>query len=201
MSTALDRALEPGARAMVADMLEPPDGMTLRRGVLTSFTLDLATALIVPLIVAGHDADDPAAATPRERGFRTALRAAGRELHAREVGDFRYAVAREAARRLFDRTDPPDALFVADDHMAFAALDVARHEFGLDVPSDVAVIGYDDVAEAAWPSFDLTTVRQDLDAMVASATELLVAAMTTPTTGTTKLSLTPTLRERSTTRR
>ena len=73
MSKALDCALEPGARAMVADMLEPPDGMTLRRGVLTSFTLDLATALIVPLIVAGHDADDPAAATPRIAGLPYAM--------------------------------------------------------------------------------------------------------------------------------
>ena len=65
MEGALDRALEPGARAMVSDMLEPPLGMTLRRGVLTTFTLDLATALVVPLIVAGHDADDPSSTTPR----------------------------------------------------------------------------------------------------------------------------------------
>ena len=136
----------------------------------------------------------------RERGFRFGLREAGRDLHAREVGDFRYEVARKAARRLLKRSDPPDALFVADDHMAFAALDVARHEFGLRVPDDIAVIGYDDVAEAAWPSFDLTTVRQDLDGMVARATELLVAAMAAPTTGTRKLLLTPTLIERSTTR-
>ena len=47
------------------------------------------------------------------------------------------------------KTDPPDAVFVANDHMAMAVMDTLRHELGLNVPDDVSVVGYDDVPTAA----------------------------------------------------
>lgn len=137
----------------------------------------------------------------RETGFRAALAEAGRALHAREVGDYRYDVAREAARRLLLRPDPPDALFCGDDLMAFAALDVARAEAGLRVPGDLAVVGYDDVPQAAWPSFDLTTVRQPVPRMVSEGVAMLLAAIEAPGTPPEKRRLPPALVTRGTTRR
>ena len=55
------------------------------------------------------------------------------ELHAREVGRFPLrAGAQAATRRMFDRkAELPDAVFVANDHMAFAVMDVLRAELGL----------------------------------------------------------------------
>ena len=41
-----------------------------------------------------------------------------------------------------------------------------RSELGLSVPDDVSVIGFDDVAVAAWPVYDLTTLRQPIARMV-----------------------------------
>ncbi len=70
--------------------------------------------------------------------------------------------------------DPPDAVFVANDHMAFAVMDTLRHELGFAVPEDVSVVGYDDVPAAAWPSYDLTTVRQPANQMVAETVEILL---------------------------
>ena len=67
-----------------------------------------------------------------------------------------------------------DAVFVANDHMAFSVLDTLRHELGLRVPEDVSVIGYDDVLAASWPSYDLTTVRQPADQMVDQTVEILM---------------------------
>ena len=113
----------------------------------------------------------------RERGFREALAEAGQGLHSRACGNYHYADAAEAARQLFDRPDPPDALFVGDDHMALAALDVIRHRFGLRVPDDVAVVGFDDIPQATWPSFDLSTIRQPMNRLVSAAVEDLVAAI------------------------
>src|SRR4051812_13632711 len=46
--------LAPDDRALLLDALRPPPGMRLERALGTTFTLDLATALTVPLAFAGH---------------------------------------------------------------------------------------------------------------------------------------------------
>lgn len=116
----------------------------------------------------------------RERGFRVGLAEAGRELWGREVGNFRYDDAQVAARHLFGRAERPDAVFVCNDHMAFAVMDVLRFELGLRVPQDVSVVGFDDVPPARWPAYDLTTVRQDVDAMVAETVTTLLGSIAVP---------------------
>ena len=116
----------------------------------------------------------------REAGLREGLAAAGLDLHAREVGDFTLDGARAAARRIFDRPDRPDAAFVANDHMAFGVMDVLRSELGLDVPGDVSVVGYDDVPISSWPAYDLTTVRQRANLMVAATVDLLLESIEAP---------------------
>ena len=116
----------------------------------------------------------------REAGFRAGLRDAGIELSAREVGDYQFARAGQAARRMFAGADRPDAVFVANDHMAFAVVDVLRFELRLRVPGDVSVVGFDDVPPAAWPAYDLTTVRQEASAMVAETVKMLMANIEDP---------------------
>ncbi|WP_226782503.1 LacI family DNA-binding transcriptional regulator [Oceaniglobus trochenteri] len=118
----------------------------------------------------------------REAGLVAALREAGLEPFAREAGDFDYTLAQEATRRLFAGPALPDAVFVANDHMAFACMDVLRHELGLSVPGDVSVVGFDDVPLAAWPSYDLTTVTQPVAQMAEQAIEVLVAQIKAPDT-------------------
>ncbi|MEL7100287.1 MAG: LacI family DNA-binding transcriptional regulator [Pseudomonadota bacterium] len=126
----------------------------------------------------GHIAGWDGASTQRDReaGFRAGLHAAGQTLHARIAADFDLTKARQATREMF-RADPPDAVFVANDHMAFAVMDVLRFELGLRVPDDVSVVGYDDVAIASWPAYDLTTVRQPARQMVRRTVDLLMARL------------------------
>ena len=124
----------------------------------------------------GHIAGWEGASTQidREAGFKAGLMDAGLKLVAREVGNFNFEQAKSAAREMFDRDDHPDAVFVANDHMAFAVMDVLRFELGLSIPGDVSVVGYDDVSLAAWPSYDLTTVRQPANRMVAETVNILM---------------------------
>lgn len=110
----------------------------------------------------------------REQGFRDGLEAAGLTLFAREVGNFRYDEAQDAARRMFGKSDRPDAVFVCNDHMAFAVMDVLRFELNLRIPDDVSVAGFDDVPPARWPSYNLTTIRQNVDDMVAETVATLM---------------------------
>lgn len=114
----------------------------------------------------------------REAGFRAGLEAAGMELFARAEGNFNYADAQRAARELFATHRRPDAVFVANDHMAFAVMDVLRFELGLRVPQDVSVVGFDDVPPAAWPAYNLTTFRQHVDQMVAETVRMLTSSIT-----------------------
>ena len=79
----------------------------------------------------------------------------------------------EALRRLLARKHKPTAIFAGNDDMAAAAVAVC-HRQGLDVPSDITVVGFDDTAIATtiWP--ELTTVRQPIADMSRAAVELLV---------------------------
>ena len=110
----------------------------------------------------------------REAGFRAGLAEAGLTLHGRARGAYEIETARAATRALMAQSTPPDAIFAANDHMAIAAMDVLRFELGLNVPQDVSVVGFDDVPPAAWPAYDLTTVRQDATAMIAATIDTLI---------------------------
>lgn len=116
----------------------------------------------------------------REAGFRQVLAEAGQALHSRAVGNFHADQAKAAARTLFDTDDRPDAVFVANDHMAFAVMDVLRFELGLRIPGDVSVVGYDDVTIAAWPSYALTTVRQPANRMVDATVRTMLERISNP---------------------
>ncbi|MFS4580789.1 LacI family DNA-binding transcriptional regulator [Phaeobacter sp. C3_T13_0] len=109
----------------------------------------------------------------REAGFCERLAEDGLTLHARGVGNFQMETASEATRQMF-ANDQPDAVFVGNDHMAFAVMDVLRSELGLEVPGDVSVVGYDDVPTAAWPAYDMTTVRQPANRMVLETVDILL---------------------------
>jgi LacI family transcriptional regulator len=127
----------------------------------------------------GHIAGWEGASTQidREAGFIAGLKAAGHSLFARGLGNFDFETAKQAARDMFGGPERPDAVFVANDHMAFAVMDVLRFELGLRVPLDVSVVGYDDVTLSKWPSYDLTTVRQPANRMVAATVDVLMARL------------------------
>ena len=76
-------------------------------------------------------------------------------------------------RELTEREPDLDAVFVANDPMAMGALEALR-SLGLRVPQDVAVIGFDDIADAALTDPPLTTVRQPLEEMTKALAELLL---------------------------
>ena len=81
----------------------------------------------------------------REAGFVDALRRAGKSLVSRSVGNFRTEQTKDAALSLLnvEASKRPDAIFVANDHMALTTMDVIRFSLQLSIPNDVAVVGFD----------------------------------------------------------
>ncbi len=77
--------------------------------------------------------------------------------------------------------DPrPDALICANDLMAIGAIDAARDEFGLTIPNDLSVVGFDGVGPATWPSYRLTTIRQPVRRMTEAAVTMLLERIAEP---------------------
>ncbi|NML32212.1 LacI family transcriptional regulator [Paraburkholderia sp. G-4-1-8] len=122
------------------------------------------------------------ASTIRERqtGFRLQLDSMGAALlpeHCISVETFSYQQGYAAAKELLTRTrQPPDSLFCVNDILAIGAIDAAR-SLDLSIPDDLWIVGYDDIEQASWEAFDLTTVRQPLDAMTEQTIEFLLDRM------------------------
>ncbi len=108
----------------------------------------------------------------RLAGLRDAAAAADCEVEVLSC-DMAPGLVHDAVRTRLARGTPPDALFAVSDVVAMSALG-ALSEAGLDVPGDVAVIGYDDVSLAAHTSPPLTTIRQDLVAGTALMADALL---------------------------
>jgi len=110
----------------------------------------------------------------RFHGYVEAMTEAGLSVDADQVaqGYFTYRSGLEAAEKLLD-SGRPTAIFASNDDMAAATMAVA-HRRGLDVPSDLAVTGFDDTPLAAtvWPA--LTTIHQPIADMAREAVRLLV---------------------------
>ena len=102
-------------------------------------------------------------------------------------GMYSRDTAAQVTRDLCGGDIRPDAIFVGNDHMAFAVMDTLRFELGLKVPADVSVIGYDDVPLSGWPAYDLTTIRQPVNRMVEATVEALLTQIDAPATPPCKL--------------
>jgi DNA-binding LacI/PurR family transcriptional regulator len=111
--------------------------------------------------------------TERERAFLAAARASGSEPILWRAGRTSYETGAAAARALLTQRSVPDAAFCINDLIACGFIDVARHEFGLRIPEDLCVIGFDDIEQAAWSSYDLTTFAQPLDEVTRHVVGLL----------------------------
>jgi len=122
----------------------------------------------------------------RAEGFRLAMAAAGIEPVDMVDGMYSRDVAAAVTRVLYQGGQRPDAIFVGNDHMAFAVMDTLRFQLGLRVPEDVSVVGYDDVPMAAWQAYDLTTIRQPVNRMVEATVAALLGQIEGPVHAPTK---------------
>lgn len=118
----------------------------------------------------------------RKQGYFAALREAGLPIREElvehcNVGqpDDIYA----ACKRLVEGNGPFSALFCVNDGCADWAIKALR-EFGLQVPEDVSIIGFDDTEIAEHLTPPLTTVRVDKEAMGAVAVRSLIARVADP---------------------
>ena len=116
------------------------------------------------------------ATAERLDGYKKALADSGLAYDAGIVlkGDFMSDSGSAATRRLLQMKDRPTAVFYANDSMALGGMKAAQ-EAGLSVPEDLSVVGFDDIEAAAGAHPPLTTVRQPMQEMSASAADTLIS--------------------------
>lgn len=109
----------------------------------------------------------------RLEGYKEYLLSQGVEDIQLAHGNNTFESAANAVRALLGSKKPPDAIFCASDYMAFAALEVAKKEFGLNIPDDLSVVGFNDVPDACLSAYDLTTFSQPAALMVKKTISLV----------------------------
>jgi len=120
-------------------------------------------------------------AEDRLAGFCDALAVAGIKPRQSLIvhSNFRQSGGHAAMHQLMDLPKPPRAVFVANNLMTLGALQ-AIHERGMDIPNDVAVVGFDDMPWAISLRPPLTAVAQPIEEIGRVAAELLLERLKTP---------------------
>jgi len=109
----------------------------------------------------------------RLKGYRDALINAGIEIDECLItdGDFTQKTAYKRAHHLLALNDRPTAIFATNDQSALGVFQVVE-ELGLRIPSDLSVVGFDNISEAKY--LGLTTVDQSLADMGYVAVQMLI---------------------------
>jgi len=173
-ATTLLRDVAPPAGMSLVVVDSPPDE---RFTIVQTDHAEAAAAAVGHLLARGHvtvhhlaGPGGSYAAVERERGWLLALRRAGAPVPPVARGDWTSRSGHAAASALPGAT----AVFAANDQMALGAIR-ALSDAGRRIPDDVAIVGFDDVVDAAEYRPPLTTMRQDFDALGAQALTALLA--------------------------
>lgn len=140
---------------------------------------------------------DKTPARLRLEGYRAAMQRAGLPVPEgyEVIGDFEFGGGLRAMQSLLALPEPPQAVFMGNDAMAFGAYQALYHA-GLRIPQDIALVGYDDIELARYMTPPLTTIHQPKDELGELAIDVLIHRMAQPELQQQRLQLTPVLMER-----
>lgn len=144
--------------------------------------------LVDELVNAGHKSfgivegpPDSVVSIERKMGALDELSAKGITDVTTVSGDYGYTAGRQCFADLVQKHGgAPDAIIAANDIMAIGCIDEARENFGLEVPGDISIVGFDGVGPARFSAYDVTTVRQPVKRMSESAAEMLIERIENP---------------------
>lgn len=145
-------------------------------------------------------ADQFDSSSERMRGYLKALQDSGIEADENFViaGDFTVACGYQAVQNWIQKEFLPDAVFAADDNTAFGVINAAQ-VYGISIPRQLAVIGYDDHPYASMLYPKLSTVKQPTEEIGATGVHLLLDILNKNPRRNLKVTLQPTVILRETT--
>jgi DNA-binding LacI/PurR family transcriptional regulator len=113
----------------------------------------------------------------REAGFKAACELQGLSITIERYGATSYQSGAHLAQRILTAPNRPDGVFCATDLIALGFMDTARQSFGLNIPDDLCLMGFDDIEQAGWGAYQLTTFAQPINEIAARAVKWLSSAL------------------------
>ncbi len=137
-------------------------------------------------------AGDPTTSAVRVDGYRAALQEAGipRDERLIVASEFGYQSGEEAAQQLLKLRRRPTAVVAHNDIIAIGAMK-AFSEVGLEVPADISIVGFDDIALASYVRPPLTTVSNPKHQMGQVAAEVLLRLLSHEAVGSPEVTALP----------
>ena len=140
-----------------------------------------AKLLVEHLLKRGHKRfavfsgpNDSAVAQERLQGAMSQLKQAGAHYDVYQ-GDYTYdSAAASTIEMMSSDRELPQAVICANDIMAIGCIDTLRAKYGLRIPEDLSVVGFDGIAASKWQAYDLTTIVQPLERMVEATVSMLM---------------------------
>lgn len=133
-------------------------------------------------VIGANPSEGVGSAVLRLQGYREALDEAGIGFDPALVGEaalWHRSTGALAMRTLLDSGAEVDAVFGLNDALALGALHTL-HARRIEVPHDIAVIGFDDIDDAAYSSPTLSTISPGREQIARTAVELLLARIADP---------------------
>lgn len=116
----------------------------------------------------------------REQAYVEAARKSGLEVFVERAERTDYEGGSLAASLLLSPARRIEGVFCVNDLMALGLMDYARNMLGLRIPEDLSVIGFDDIPQASWGAYRLTTFQQSAERQAREILRLLDQRLDTP---------------------
>ncbi|QFT31442.1 Catabolite control protein A [Labrenzia sp. THAF82] len=116
----------------------------------------------------------------RAHSFERAANSSGIPVVRIARGTQTYQGGLEASSFVFEHSSEIDGVFCTADYLALGVLDGLRLKHDLKIPENLQIVGYDDIPQAAWKSYELTTFHQSRAELSDVALDLLLTRMENP---------------------
>ncbi|PCI85268.1 MAG: LacI family transcriptional regulator [Hyphomicrobiales bacterium] len=91
-----------------------------------------------------------------------------------------YTAGIESTQIVYENLANIDAIFCTTDLMAFGLLDGLRTRYNIAVPERLEMLGFDDIEQASWAGYNLSTINQDIQESAVAAVSLMMKRLEQP---------------------
>lgn len=94
-----------------------------------------------------------------------------------------YSDGAEIVKKIGPQVGPDggiDGVFCATDLLAFGVMDGLIHDFGISIPEQVQLVGFNNIEQSSWRGYELSTIQQDSEAQSLEAVEMMLDRIKNP---------------------